>query len=397
MKRPLSDKKREKITEDPRFQARIAKFFSIIINDHYDIPFVSAINEAGTVVYIDKHFPLEGSIAILHAIKMSEIAKKAAQDIFNVEYAVAEQVGMYYERRTIESVGYDWGIYCERKATYVKQLNEVVVLPEDIDLVRYLGDPKEVKLLRSKMVKEQNKKTAKEKLGLTETKISLQYHAELNPKLWNNFQLIPAVRDRLLSLGYMWAEYTHIPKQIIIDVYMTGGNANYNYTPTSDIDVHVVISKEVLGFPKEFMDDYLQDKKKIWSLDNHITVKGYPIELYAQDVGEGIPANQGVYSLLRNQWVQQPTRLQLDFSKDKFLKRKVIDYVHQIDALIKSNASLQDFKQLRTRLKDMRGAAIAAGGEFSFENLVFKELRNRGYLDKINKYTKKLKEKELSL
>jgi len=45
----------------------------------------------------------------------------------------------------------------------------------------------------------------------------------------------------------------------------------------------------------------------------------------------------------------------------------------------------------------MRAASIAAGGEFSFENLVFKELRNRGYLDKMSRYEQKLKNEALSL
>ena len=45
----------------------------------------------------------------------------------------------------------------------------------------------------------------------------------------------------------------------------------------------------------------------------------------------------------------------------------------------------------------MRAASIAKGGEFSFENLVFKELRNRGYLDKMNRYEQSLKDKALSL
>ena len=45
----------------------------------------------------------------------------------------------------------------------------------------------------------------------------------------------------------------------------------------------------------------------------------------------------------------------------------------------------------------MRAAAIQQGGEFSFENLVFKELRNRGYMDKLSNYLKANKEKQLSL
>ena len=43
------------------------------------------------------------------------------------------------------------------------------------------------------------------------------------------------------------------------------------------------------------------------------------------------------------------------------------------------------------------GLILAQAGEFSFENLVYKELRNRGYFDKMNSYEKKMKDQDLSL
>jgi hypothetical protein len=45
----------------------------------------------------------------------------------------------------------------------------------------------------------------------------------------------------------------------------------------------------------------------------------------------------------------------------------------------------------------MRGAGIARAGEFSYENLLYKELRNRGYIDKMNKYLEKIRSREYSL
>jgi hypothetical protein len=45
----------------------------------------------------------------------------------------------------------------------------------------------------------------------------------------------------------------------------------------------------------------------------------------------------------------------------------------------------------------MRASAIQQGGEFALENLVFKELRNRGYLDKLSKYIVNLEDRKLSL
>ena len=70
----------------------------------------------------------------------------------------------------------------------------------------------------------------------------------------------------------------------------------------------------------------------------------------------------------------------------------------QIDSLISSNSNdIKAFKNIKGRLKGMRSAAIEKGGEYAPENLVFKELRNRGYLDKMNDYVRNLEDEDLSL
>jgi len=45
----------------------------------------------------------------------------------------------------------------------------------------------------------------------------------------------------------------------------------------------------------------------------------------------------------------------------------------------------------------MRKAGIKKAGEFSQENLIFKELRNKGYLDRMNQYIKSKEDEKLSL
>jgi len=45
----------------------------------------------------------------------------------------------------------------------------------------------------------------------------------------------------------------------------------------------------------------------------------------------------------------------------------------------------------------MRASAIQKSGEFAFENLVFKELRNTGVLDKMNEYIRTRQDEKLSL
>jgi hypothetical protein len=62
---------------------------------------------------------------------------------------------------------------------------------------------------------------------LEELKISLQYHDELNPKLWNGNKLKSEVRVKLLKFADTWADYASIPKNLIQDIIMVGGNVNY--------------------------------------------------------------------------------------------------------------------------------------------------------------------------
>ncbi len=231
---------------------------------------------------------------------------------------------------------------------------------------------------------------------LEELKISLQYHDELNPKLWNGNKLKSEVRVKLLKFADTWADYASIPKNLIQDIIMVGGNVNYNYTDKSDIDVHLIIDRNKLG-ERKLVDDYLQSKKVLWTLTHNIKVYGYSLEPYAQDPVTSYPKGQGVFSLKNNKWIVEPVKGNYNFNADKNLKKKVSDYMHLIDHMIKSKMDTEAFQSLKAKIRDMRGVAIAKGGEFSQENLVFKELRNRGYLDKMDKYEKTLKDKELSL
>ena len=45
----------------------------------------------------------------------------------------------------------------------------------------------------------------------------------------------------------------------------------------------------------------------------------------------------------------------------------------------------------------MRSAGLKKSGEFSIENLIFKELRNLGYFDRVNQYIQSKEDEKLSL
>jgi len=126
-------------------------------------------------------------------------------------------------------------------------------------------------------------------------------------------------------------------------------------------------------------------------------VKGQPVELYAQDYDDTFKKGQGVYSLQSNKWLQEPTKYEIDRNHPEVI-RKVDEFKERIDSLIDSKSDDVDaFKNLKDRIKLMRSSAIEKGGESAPENLVFKELRNRGYLDKMSNYLRGIQDKSLSL
>lgn len=372
----------EKYCSDPKFRARLAKIKSIPVFTSYDIPFISASSESGNWIYIDKSINRKYH----ELIKLYQVAEKALMDLFKLPYHEAHLIALNLEQKLAKNLGINWGKYTNDLDLINKDINQITNVPSDIDFIPYGGSLKEIP---------KQKRSIKEMLN--ETHLNLQYHGTLNPKLWKDDKLDPLVRVRLIQIAFMWVDYANIPRSLVRDIILTGGNANYNYTPKSDLDVHVIINRSELGISKDFVDKYVKDKKELWTINHSISIKGYPVELYAQDISEKYIENQGVYSLIKNDWIKSPKYLDIDFSKDKLLKQKILSTIHIIDRMIKEKVDPQTIKDFKLKLTSGRKSSVSSGGEYTQENLIFKELRNRGYFQKIDKYVKKLENEQLSL
>ena len=223
------------------------------------------------------------------------------------------------------------------------------------------------------------------------SKITLQYHRQLNPKIWTDDKLDVSVRTKLLEIAGVWQKFANIQNMHVLDIILTGGNANYNYTPQSDLDVHLVVDYNKMSCGDTLLMDYFMAKKSLWA------AKGYPVELFAEDKTSKPKQGQGVFSLKNNKWIQKPELVVLNFKKDDLLAQKVEFYARQIDNVVKGKQDQETASALNDRIRSMRSAAIQRGGEFSFENLVFKELRNRGLITRLSNYLKTQQDKQLSL
>lgn len=209
-------------------------------------------------------------------------------------------------------------------------------------------------------------------------RLTLRYHAKLNTKLWNKDQLKPGIAPELLKLGWAFARYCGLNGSNVRDIIITGGNVNYNYTKFSDIDVHVIADIDGMD------SDELYDKKVEWNKQLDLKIGGYPLEFYATD-DDTVPSGQGVYSILHDKWITIPKHLDhVGVLSDPFVEDKVQYNIKYVKQLIKSGTK-QDIVKFKEKMWRGRSAGLQREGEFSIENVIYKDLRNRGLIDKLNK------------
>jgi hypothetical protein len=65
------------------------------------------------------------------------------------------------------------------------------------------------------------------------------------------------------------------------------------------------------------------------------------------------------------------------------VKTKAECLMYKIDDVLRSTARLPSIDRLKKKINDMRLSGLERSGEFSVENLVFKVLRNNGYIGKL--------------
>jgi hypothetical protein len=232
---------------------------------------------------------------------------------------------------------------------------------------------------------------------LKDFKLTLKYNKKLNPKIWKDDNLKTEIRVQLLKIAYEWMSYANIPSKIIDDIIIVGGNTNYNYTRYSDIDLHIKFDFDNMPECDSLIKDYFKEKKINWGLTHKIKIYGIPVEIYAQDSKEKFSVDSGIFSVKKNEWINKPQRTSINLYDDKLLIKKVKDYQELIDYLISNFADAEELKNVKQKLRNMRTTSVQEKGEYSFDNLVFKELRNKGYLKKIDAYINSQQDKKLSL
>lgn len=220
---------------------------------------------------------------------------------------------------------------------------------------------------------------------------------ELNPDFWPNGvegKIAPDIRYNLLktakSFQQSWdlSEVGLDKKLKLVDCHFTGSLANFNWSKYSDIDLHIKVDfSDIDAEYLEAVKGYLLAQKNIYNLSHKITIKGFEVEVYPEDINLNT-VSTGIYSLFKDEWVIEPKYHEVSPNQEYILRKTqniigLVDYLVSLENKIPAEQSVHHLDYLTKKLKKMRQSGLSKDGEFAEDNLVFKLLRRLGYLDKI--------------
>jgi len=218
------------------------------------------------------------------------------------------------------------------------------------------------------------------------------YNDTLNPAIWNGEAIKPEVAAILKKIAndfYIDAKLD-IPLE---DIILIGSSANFNWTPKSDLDLHLVLDLKRINPDLKQAQIYADSIKSKWNDQHDIHFGPHNVEVYLQDK-TATPVSTGVFSIIKNQWLQKPSKQEISLQKD-VIQSKYREFKTKINDAI----SRKDVKSLKSLVDDIynyRQVGLTKGGEISNENVVFKLLRQAGHLDKLKNHIVSLYDKSVS-
>lgn len=226
---------------------------------------------------------------------------------------------------------------------------------------------------------------------------SFKKKKELAP-IWKDEDTLDSrVRLRLLDIADDFWEFVNLtwvePKGIIL----TGSICNFNWSQFSDIDLHLIVDFDEIDEKTEFVQDYLNAKKNEWNNEhNELTIMGFNVELYVQNIDEmesGVYG--GIYDLEENAWIRRPNPHTIkNIGLEKFdIKDKAAEIMTIIDDMYDALNNTTDSHEIEEigddanylwkKVKNMRRTSLEKSGESGAGNIVYKILRRMKYLDKL--------------
>lgn len=221
-----------------------------------------------------------------------------------------------------------------------------------------------------------------------------QIHDTLNPKLFDTAseKLLPEVREKIIQIVANFEEYINVPIKIL-DIQLVGSNVSFNYTEHSDLDVHLIASFEDLEADEDILQALYDVKKTSFNKDTDIKIRGIDVEMYVQNVHSATISN-GIYSVCKDDWVKKPKPIK------SITKHNTDKEVEKWGEKIKETVQSGDYGRIQDCINALyliRHNSIAVDGEYGKGNQLFKEIRNRGWLQALKEASLKSLSKKLSL
>jgi predicted nucleotidyltransferase len=228
---------------------------------------------------------------------------------------------------------------------------------------------------------------------------AFKIHDELHREFWDDKKLNPRVRKALLRIGEEFAKYIGAEDNIK-DVTFTGSMANYNYTPMSDIDLHIILDYGDIDDNQELVGKLLRAKKALFNKNHDIKIYDYDVELYPQDTKEP-HYSTGVYSVTNDEWIAEPVQQEVHVDDDQIIRKGKGIIEDTIETIVPKSENPEEkigaLEKIKEKIIKMRRSGLEKGGQYSLENLTFKYLRNLGILEQIFKAIRNEYDKMLSL
>tara|TARA_Y100000034_G_scaffold75815_1_gene91003 strand:- start:3080 stop:3853 length:774 start_codon:yes stop_codon:yes gene_type:complete len=231
---------------------------------------------------------------------------------------------------------------------------------------------------------------------------SLELRDSLNMNVWQSEDRVkPEISSRLIRIAMDFIDNLDLQHDIVEDITLTGSLANYNWTEFSDIDLHILLNYKFVGDDVKLVRSYFNARKADWNKVHQIIIKNHEVEVYVQDIREP-HVSTGVYSLLEDEWLVKPNKEvpKIHYETIRIKTKSLMDQIDRVQELYDKNnhEAVQNVSNLlRDKIKRLRRCGLAEKGIYSTENLVFKTLRNNGYIKKILDLRTKAYDKMMSL
>jgi len=232
----------------------------------------------------------------------------------------------------------------------------------------------------------------------------LAINSALESQIWMGNQLNETVRQNLVAIAIDFFDELGFGENFegqIQDITFTGSLANFNWTKHSDIDLHLIVDFAKIDENYDLVREYFSAKTSNWNKMHEIKIFGYEVEVYVQDIGEE-HFSSGVFSIKNNKWLVEPTREEpeVDISMAMRKAKSFSDMAERVEDLY-DDMNYQDAHtfsvKLAKKIKKFRQSGLEERGEYSFENLAFKYLRNNGIIKNLFDVRNRSYDKMMSL